>query len=75
MNYFTDASDAEMRHQIAQSCLVIRSHARAINGYAAMIVRVVDNPPCLDELIEAENTLEAALRIVQKAKAIVAIEA
>lgn len=74
-DYFTEANDAEMRHQIGQSCMVIRSHTRQIDGCTALIIDKANCPPCWDELIEAENTLESALRMVRRAKAIVAIEA
>jgi len=75
MSYESEATGAEMRHQIGQACLVIRSHTRLIDGYASMIHEKTNYPPCLSELIEAENTLESALRMVRRAKAIVAVEA
>lgn len=74
-DYMIQANDAEMRHQIGQSCLVIRSHVRHIDGYTALIIEKANCPPVLNELIEAENTLESALLMVRRAKAIVASEA
>lgn len=76
MSYAIEAQDATYRLFIQDYCMVIRRHAREIEKDAKAIVGGVPvKCVTMEELIEAENTLESALIAVRRAKAVVAVEA
>lgn len=70
MTYAQEARDGEMRHQIIQSCRVIKSHASFVGVSADKMVRMPNDytPVCMDELNEAEGVLRRAMDRIERAK-------